>query len=90
VGDISSPVGASVYLSPARKLLMILFLVGGIVAAFSWAAVKADTETKRCNSLYWHFFVYKFEPELYAKKCGCPNNLDFSFSCNSKYLGILH
>ena len=36
VSDISSPVGASVYLSPARKLIMMLFLVGGIIAAFSW------------------------------------------------------
>jgi hypothetical protein len=90
VSDISSPVGASVHLSPARALIMLFILLCVIVAAFSWAPswVAAKENAQRCNTVLWHFFMYKVRPELYAKKCGCPNNLDFSFSCNSQYLRL--
>jgi len=72
----------------ARRALLKVFglLIAFLAIAGAWAAVRE--QERNCNSAYWKILVYKFEPELYAKKCGCPNNLDFTFSCNSQYIGI--
>ena len=87
--DIGFPVGASAYRNPTRALIgMILFMLG-VIAVFSWSAVREEIETQICNNKSLKFIIQKVEPELYANKCGCPNNLDFHFSCNSQYIGSL-
>ena len=86
--DVCNPAGVSVYWNPRRALLTVLFLLSIGIAALSCSAVRE--ETQKCNGMFWRFVVYNIKPELYAKKCGCPNSLDFRFSCNSQYLGILH
>jgi hypothetical protein len=86
VSDICSPVGTKVYWSQRRALIAVLFIVSAGIAAFSWSAVKE--ETQKCSDVLWRFVMYKLGPETYAKKCGCPNNLDFRFSCNSQYLHL--
>ena len=84
--DVCSPIGLSSYLNARRVLLLTLFILLALVSVLSWSAVQA--ETQKCNSTLWKFVFYNYAPELYAEKCGCPNNLDFRFSCNSQYLGV--
>ena len=84
--DVCNPVGDSGYLNPRRALVMLLFALLVMIAVLSWSAVRAETQT--CNGMLWKFVIYNYTPEFYAKKCGCPNNLDFRFSCNSQYIGI--
>jgi hypothetical protein len=90
VSDLSSPVGASGYRSRRAFYVALFLLVVSIAGTLSWAAVKADTETQRCEGLLWSFVDYCFRPEHYAKKCGCPHGLDLRFSCNSQYIPLLH
>jgi len=90
VSDIYKPVGTLGYRNPRAFMIALFLLVVAIASTLSWAAVKADTERQRCNGMLWHFFVYKALPNLYAEKCGCPHNLDFSFSCNSQNIPLLH
>ena len=88
MSDISSPVIVKVYYwSPRRALTLVLFLLLVGIATLSCAAVKA--ETQNCKSALWHFVIYNVRPNLYAKNCGCPDSLDFRFSCNSQYLPLL-
>ena len=87
MSDIISPVGTSVYRGPWLALMVILVLLAGVIAALSWAAVKEKTQ--RCDTLLWRFGIYNTKPDTYAKKCGCPNDFDFRFSCNSQYLPLL-
>ena len=74
--DITIPVGTLVYRSSRRALIgMILFLLG-VIAVFSWSAVREEIETQSCNNKFWKFVIQSVEPELYASKCGgCPNGL---------------
>jgi hypothetical protein len=66
-------------------LLALLFVF--LLAALTWSAARAQTQ--KCESWLWKSVVYNLRPDLYAKKCGCPNSLDFRFSCNSQYLPLL-
>jgi hypothetical protein len=87
VTDIyASPSGTRVL---SRRVLigMILLLLSVLIAVFVSSAVRA--ETQRCNSMFWKFVVYRLNSSLYAKKCGCPNNADFHFACNSQYINVI-
>ncbi len=87
LADIGSSVGTSVYSNLRRALIaMIWSLLFVLTATLSAVAVWA--ETQECNRALWKFVIYNVGPEFYAKKCGCPNSLDFPFSCNSQYLGV--
>jgi hypothetical protein len=90
VSDICSPVGTPVYWSLRRRLMAVLFILVGI-AVLSWsvAKVEAKLQTQKCSSVLWRLGVYNIESDTYAKKCGCPNSLDYRFSCNSQYLPLL-
>jgi hypothetical protein len=71
-----------------RALIIVLFLLGVAIAAMlSSAAVRAQTQ--KCEGILWALVDYLFRPELYEKKCGCPNGLDFSFPCNSQYIPLV-
>jgi hypothetical protein len=68
--------------------MTVTFLLGVGIATLSWAAVNEETQ-KKCKSEFWRFVVYNFAPNHFAKKCGCPHNIDFRFSCNSQYIPLL-
>ena len=71
-----------------RALLNVFVaLVAFLALTITWAASRAQGEN--CASANWGIFVYKLQPNLYAKKCGCPNNLDSTFSCNLVYALVL-
>jgi hypothetical protein len=86
VTDIGILAGASVYRNPRRALIGMILSMLGVIAMFSWSAVREEIETQSCNNKFWKFVMYNVEPDIYAKKCGCPNSLDFRFSCNSIYM----
>lgn len=82
--DVCAPVGHRGYLSARRALIMLLFGLSIVIAVFCYSAVRA--ETQNCNAMLWRFVVYNSTPEFYTRKCGCPNNLDYRFPCNSQYI----
>jgi hypothetical protein len=88
VTDAGIPLGAPVYSNLRRAIMAILSLLVVAIAVLAWSAVKAQAEKPRCNAMLWKFVIRAVEPDFYAEKCGCPNNLDFHFSCNSQYLGL--
>jgi hypothetical protein len=88
MANIFIPRPHSGYLNAYHGLMIFLILLFAFLAtALTWTAVKA--ETQNCDSNLWETAIYNVRPDYYAKKCGCPNNLDFRFKCNSQYIPIL-
>ena len=82
------PVGAPVYRSPRYLLLCVILFILAVVGALSWSPAKEAIERQACNNKILRFVLSSVASDLYAKECGCPQNLDFRFSCNSQYLPL--
>jgi hypothetical protein len=79
VTDIGISAGTLDYRNPRRVLIGLILFVLGVIAVFSWSAVREEIETQSCNNKFWKFAIQSVEPEVYASRCGgCPNGLNLA------------
>jgi heme/copper-type cytochrome/quinol oxidase subunit 3 len=82
--DLPSPTTA-VALKRARWLLTMV-----LVASGCWVAVNEATEKDKCKTTVGRLAVH-FKLDAYYSNCQCmKHSLDFSDSCNSMYIPLLH